>query len=115
MRPLRRNVAVSGVVRMHKCEMGVPRRVRLGTESKRMVARETEVVRAACIDEGEPAGGIRVPGVGRNLIERGLQLRGVNHERQIYRARQLLGNCQRVGSARETKSLPLLINTSPLL
>src|SRR6266849_4517781 len=78
---------------MHKCEMGVPRRVRLGTESKRMVARETEVVRAACIDEREPAGGIRVPCVGRNLVERGLQLRlkradvrGVNHERQIYGA-----------------------------
>src|SRR3989442_3944147 len=78
---------------MQKCEMGVPRRLRLGTESKRMAARETEVVRAACIDESEPTRGIRVPGVGRDLVERGLQLRrkradvrGVNHRRQIYSA-----------------------------
>src|SRR6266481_6560603 len=88
-----RSEPIVGYVRMHKCKMGVPRRVRLGNESQRMVARETEVVRGACIDEGEPAGGIRVPGVGRDLVERGLQLRGVNHERQIYGARQSLGNC----------------------
>src|SRR5690349_4990349 len=75
---------------MHKCEMGVPCRVRLGTESKGMVARETEVVAAACIDESEPPGRSRVPGVGRDLVERGLQLRlkgadvrSVNHRCQI--------------------------------
>src|SRR5437773_6389867 len=78
---------------MHKCKMGVPGSVRLGTESQRMVARQTEVVRAACIDEREPAGRIRVPGVGRDLVERGLQVRlkradvrGINHRRQIYGA-----------------------------
>src|SRR5258708_12116215 len=63
-----RSEPIVGYVRMHKCKMGVPRRVRLGTESQRMVARETEVVRGACIDEGEPAGGIPVPGLGRDLI-----------------------------------------------
>src|SRR5436190_6164852 len=78
---------------MQKCKMGVPGRVRLGTESQRMVARQTEVVGAACIDEREPAGGVRVPGVSRNLVECGLQLRltradvrGVDHWRQIYGA-----------------------------
>ena len=71
---------------MQQRDMGVPRCARVDSQAQRMVTRETEVIRAAGVDEGEPAGGIRVPGVGRDLVERGLQLRGVNHERQIYGA-----------------------------
>src|SRR4029077_11365683 len=76
---------------MHKRDMGVARGAGVDPQAQRMVTRETEVIRATGIDEGEPARGIRVPGVGRDLIERGLQLRrkradvrGVNHRRQIY-------------------------------
>ena len=85
------------VVRMQEGEKGVPRGAGLDTESQRMVARETEVIRATRIDEGEPAGRCRVPGVGRNLVEGGLQLRlercdvrDVNHEPEIYGTRQPL-------------------------
>src|SRR6476661_6671228 len=60
---------------MQECEMGIPRGAGFDTESHRMVARETEVIRATRIDEGEPAGRTRIPGVGRNLVEGGLQLR----------------------------------------
>src|SRR5689334_1523839 len=71
---------------MQQCDMGVPRGARVDSQAQRMVAPETEVVRAARVDEREPTGRIGVPGVGRDLIERGLQLRGVDHERQIYGA-----------------------------
>src|SRR5690348_6759290 len=78
---------------MQQCDVGVPRRAGVDTEPEGMVRRQTEVIRGTGIDEGEPAGGIRVPGVGRDLVERGLQLgrkradvRGVNHRRQIYGA-----------------------------
>src|SRR5690242_16815628 len=83
---------------MQQRDMGVPRSPGVDPQAQRMVGRETEVVRAAGIDEREPAAGIRVPGVGRDLVERGLQLRGVNHERQIYGALagwQLPTGCRR--------------------
>src|SRR5690349_7090648 len=76
---------------MQQGDMGVPRGAGVDAQAQRMVTRETEVIRAASIDEREPARGVRVPGVGRDLVERGLQLRrkqgdvrGVNHRRQIY-------------------------------
>src|SRR5689334_4496110 len=82
---------------MQECEMGVPRGPGLDTESQQMVAREAEVIRASRIYEDEPAGRSRVPGVGRNLVEGGLQLRlercdvrDVSHEPEIYGARQPL-------------------------
>src|SRR5690242_16890180 len=81
-----------GVARMHKCEMGVPRGSGVDPQAQWMITREPEVVRAACIDEREPAAGIRVPGVGGDPVEGGAQLRGVDHGRQIYGARQSLGN-----------------------
>src|SRR5207245_6422224 len=74
------------VVRMQEREMGVPRGAGVDPQAERMVAREAEVVRAACIDECEPARGIRVPGVGRDLVERGLERRRVRRGREIYGA-----------------------------
>src|SRR5258705_13230352 len=71
--------------------MGAPRGAGWIPQAEGWVPGETGVIRGPGIDEGDPAGGIRVPGVGRDLIERGLQLRrkraavrGVNHRRQIY-------------------------------
>src|SRR5260370_18993479 len=56
------------------------------------VSRATQQLDTPFIHEGEPAGRSGVPRVGRNLIERGLQLRrkranvrGVNHELHILR------------------------------
>src|SRR5690349_12915745 len=76
---------------MHKRDMGVPRGAGVDPQAQWMVTREAEVIRTTGIDEGEPARGIRVPGVGRDLVERRLQLRrkradvrGINHRRQIY-------------------------------
>src|SRR5689334_25400175 len=76
---------------MHKRDMGVPRGAGVDPQAQWMVTREAEVIRTTGIDEGEPAGGVRVPGVGRDLVERRLQLRrkradvrGINHRRQIY-------------------------------
>src|ERR1043166_8763064 len=83
---------------MQQGDMGVPRGAGVDAQAQRMVTRETEVIRAASIDEREAARGIRVPGVGRDLGERGLELRGVNHERQIYGALagwQLPTGCRR--------------------
>jgi hypothetical protein len=58
------------------------------------------------IDEGEPAGRSPVPGVGRNLVERGLQLglersdvRDVSHDREIYGVRQPLAIANRLVSS----------------
>src|SRR5882724_3556526 len=82
---------------MQQCDMGVPRGAGVDPQAQRMVTGETEVIRGTRIYEREPAGGIRVPGVGRDLVERGLQLRSVNHECEIYGARQSLGNCKRIG------------------
>src|SRR6185295_9739188 len=80
------------VVRMQEGEMGVPRGAGVDSQAQRMVMRESEVLAAARIDEGEPAGGKSVPGVGGNLVERGPQVRReragvrvVNHELHILR------------------------------
>jgi len=64
-----------GVIRMQEHKMGVPRGPGVDPQAQRMVRRETEVLPAARIDECQPTGGIRVPGVGGDLVERGLQLR----------------------------------------
>ena len=64
-----------GVPRMQEHKMGVPRGPGVDPQAQRMVRRETEVLPAARIDECQPTGGIRVPGVGGDLVERGLQLR----------------------------------------
>src|SRR5258705_9520710 len=71
--------------------MGAPRGAGWIPQAEGWVPGETGVIRGPGIDEGDPAGGIRVPGVGRDPVERGLQLRrkraavrGVNHRPQIY-------------------------------
>src|ERR1700674_5890033 len=54
--------------------MSVPGYAGLHPEPKRMVARETKIVRIPVIDERESAGRHRVPGKRRNRIENGPQL-----------------------------------------
>src|SRR5260221_7991311 len=60
---------------MQHRDMRVPRSVRDASSSKRMIRRQTQVVRQSLVHEGEPAGRTGVPGVSRNHVERGLQLR----------------------------------------
>ena len=59
---------------MQQSEVRVPCCARVNSEPKRMIRRQTEVVRTSFIYEPECAGWRCVPGVRRNHIESGLQL-----------------------------------------
>ena len=55
--------------------MGVPLRANVDAETQRMILGKTKVIRRSFVHEGEPAGWSRVPGMSRNDIQSGLQLR----------------------------------------
>src|SRR6476660_3145897 len=60
---------------MQQRNMGVPRCANVDAETKGMIFRKAEVIRGSFIQKSEPAGRSRVPGIRRNHIQSGLQLR----------------------------------------
>jgi hypothetical protein len=67
---------------MQESDVGIPGSPAYHAKPKRMVFRETKIVRAALVHERKSAGAIRVPGVCRNQIEVAQQqwLGKVNHQ-----------------------------------
>ena len=64
---------------MQKEEMGVPLCAHVDTETETMIVRETEIIRMSFIYKSERAMRISVPGVRRNYVEGGSQLRLKGH------------------------------------
>src|SRR5258708_19639406 len=60
---------------MHKRNMRIPRCARGNAESKRMVFRQTEIIRMSFIYKSERARRISVPGVRRYYVQSRSQLR----------------------------------------
>jgi hypothetical protein len=62
------------IIRMQKCEMGIPFSTCIHAKAEGMVFREAEVIRSSFIHESKRAGRKSVPGVRWNHIQSGLQL-----------------------------------------
>src|SRR5208282_6277438 len=63
------------VVGMQERDMGVVLCANVDAETQGMISRKTKVIGSSFIHEGEAAGRSRVPGISRNHIKNGLQLR----------------------------------------
>ena len=63
------------VVRVQQGDMGIPLSANVDSETERVVFGKAKVIRSSFIYEGERAGRSSVPGIRRNYVERGSQLR----------------------------------------